>query len=331
MDAQQDFLAQLFSMPTQYGAGVGGIDAYGRNIAASAAQGGLTAGGNGLDMTRAYMDEYRPYDREFMQYVDGIGTDAYAATERARAMGGVQMQTDAQNQQMARQAAAQGISMADPRYAFMRGQQAQQTALSKVMAAMGSDRSTRDEWTKGLGAINAMGLNVGKLGTANLDAATNLGKLGLAAMDSGAAATDRRDQVSAQAAAGMASASASAANAEAANLNARTNAKNSENNYQLGLGKLALDRYGLETGNALNTRKLDDAADANSFSNTFLSSAGGAATNWLVNGGLKTLGNGVSNLFGGGSTNLFDGNNDFSGVTGSNSFDNWATFGSGGD
>ena len=320
MDAQQEFLSQLFSAPTSAGAGVSGVDAYGRNVAASSAQAGLAAGRNGINLANAYETEYRPYDQQFMRYVDNLGSPEYAASQRGRAMTDVQTQADMQRQQMERQGAAAGVNYGDPRFAFMRGQMAQQTALNKVMAAAGSDRSARDEWSKGLGAINAMGLNVGKLGLANTEAAVNLGKLGLAGMDLGGAARDRQTNAMAS----MTSAGSAGAGAAASMYNA-------DKNYQLGLGRLALDRYGLETGNALKVRGLDDAADANSYGNQFLSSMGGAATNWLVNGGLKTLGNGVSSLFGGGNTNLFDGDNDFSGVTGSNSFDNWATFGSGGD
>ena len=324
MDAQQEFLASLFSPPTAAGAGLPGVDAYGRNIASAAAQAGLNAGRNGIGLGNAYATEYRPYDQKFMQYVDNLGSPAYAAAQRAQMMTDVQAQADMQRLQMERQGAAAGVNYGDPRFAFMRGQMAQQTALNKVMAAAASDRSTRDEWSKGLGAINVMGLNVGKLGLSNLEAATNLGKLGLAGMDLGASAEDRRTN-----------AMASMTSAGAAGSGAAASMYNADKNYQLGLGRLALERYGLETGNALKLRGLDDAASANSFGNTFLSSMGGAATNWLVNGGLKALGNGlsngVSNLFGGGSSNFFDGDNDFSGITGSNSLDTWSNFGSGGD
>lgn len=283
-----DYISSLFSPVGGMPAGLDGTDAYGRLVGGGAGRGASVASAAGMAQTNAYENEYRPYDRQFMNYVDSIGSNAYRGEQRGRAMNDVQLQTDAQRQQMERQGAAAGVNYGDPRFAFMRGQMAQQTALNKVMAAMGSDRSARDEWSKGLGAINAMGLKVGEMGMRNQGMSGELAKVGMAGMDMGPAARDRNTQ----AAASMTSAGASAANA--ANSGA-----NSERNYQLGLGRLALDRYGLETGNALKIRGLDTADRANSFGNTFLSSAGGAATNWLINGGAGKLAGGISNLFGG--------------------------------
>lgn len=321
MDINQ-YLSTLFTPLGSTPYGLDGVESYGRNVAGAAAEGSLFAGRAGIDQTRAYEEEYRPYDRQFMNYVDSIGSNGYRGQQRSMAMNDVQLQTDAQRQQMERQGAAAGVNYGDPRFAFMRGQMAQQTALNKVMAAMGSDRNSRDEWSKGLGAINAMGLKVGEMGMRNMELSGNLGKVGMAGMDLGPAARDRNTN-----------AQASMTSAGAAGAGAAASMHNAELNYQLGLGRLALDRYGLETGNALKIRGLDDAASANSFGNTFLSSAGGAATNWLINGGAGKLASGIGNLFGNGSayTNTVDDNNDFNGVTGSNAMDTWATYGSGAD
>ncbi len=294
LDPNTQWLSGLFKQPTPNSSGQGAIDAYGRQVGAAAAQGGLFAGNQGIGMSRSYVDDYQPYDKKYMSYVDSIGTDAYRANERGRAMTSVQQQGDAAQETLRRQAMASGVNYGDPKFAFMQGQNANQTAHNKVMAAMASDRSARDEWSKGLGAINAMGLKVGELGLKNMGMAGDLAKVGMAGMDLGAAAQDRGTQANAASVGAQAAQTNAGANAA----NSETNAQNSIWNRELGLGRLALDRYNIDTGNALKTRAMDDAADANSFGNTFLSSMGGAATNWLVNGGLNKVGSGVKNLFG---------------------------------
>lgn len=336
-DSNMAFIQSLFSHPSANSAGVQAIDAYGKNVAAAAGQGALFSGQTGQGLTRSYVDDYQPYDRKYMDYVDSIGTNAYRANQRGQAMTAVQQQGDQQQAALRRQAMAAGVNYGDPRFAFMQGQNASNTALNKVMAAMASDRSARDEWAKGLGAINAMGLKVGELGLKNMGLAGDLAKVGMVGADLGAAASDRATN----AAANATSAQASSTSAGAAAQNAATNATNADNNYQLGLGRLALDRFNIESGNALKSRAMDEAADANSFGNTFLSSMGGAATNWLVNGGLKSLGNGAKSLFGnsgGGGYNIGvpdNLTNDFSNIdfsSGANSaFDAWSTFGTGAD
>lgn len=324
MDVNQ-YLSTLFASPDMAAmpAGVAGVDAYGRHVAGGAGRAADFTSSQAAALGSAYLNDYMPYDRKFMGYVDTLGSEAYRGQERARAMNDVTLQAEAARQQMERQGAAAGVNYGDPRFAFLRGQLAAQTALGKVMAAAGSDRNARDEWAKGLGAINAMGLRVGELGLRNMDAANNLAKTGLMGMDMGAAAADRNTQ----AAASMTSAGASAANAA-------TNARNTDLNYQLGLGRLALERYNIDTGNAFRTRQLDEQARMGSFGNTFLSTLAGAGSNWLINGGIGKIGSGLSNILGGGSKGGYemDGlTNDFNIPQGSNALDTWATMGTGGD
>lgn len=271
------WLNQLYSTPAGTPGGVPAVDAYGKNVAAAAAQGALGMGTAGLNMTNSYLNDYQPYDKKFMGYVDSIGTDAYRAQQRGQAMTGVQQQSDmarmAQNRDMARM----GVNPNSARFAGVNGALAQQTALNKVMAAMATDRSSRDEWVKGLGAINAMGLKVGELGTKNMAVAGDLAKVGMLGADMGAAAADRQTQ-----------AGAAATGAGAAAMNAGTNAANAANNYQLGLGRLALDRYNIDTGNAYKTSQ-------NSFGNTASNALIGAGAAWLQNGGFNAIANFMKN------------------------------------
>lgn len=315
MDINQ-YLSQLFSLDS-LPQGVPGVEEYGRTMGVAAGNAAQGATGVAGQLMGSYMSDYQPYDREFMRYVDTLGSEAYRGQQRAQAMNAVQMQSDMQRQQMERQGAAAGVNYGDPRFAFLRGQMAQQTALNKVMAALGSDRSSRDEWAKGLGAINAMGLKVGELGTKTFGLANDAAKTGLMAMDLGPAARARETN-----------ANAAMTSAGAAGAGAAASMHNADLNYKLGLGKLALDRYQIENG-----------IKANSLGNVFGSTLAGAGANWLVNGGLNAIGKGLSGglsgLFGSGSAaaagNVYTDYNDFSGVTGNNAMNTWATFGSGGD
>lgn len=293
MTDANDYLSGLFGN----GSGVGAVDAYGKNVAAGAAQGALSAGQAGTRMTDLYMKDYQPYDKKFMGYVDSIGTDAYRAQQRGQAMTGVQQQIDAQKQAQGRQMAAMGVNPNSARFAATNGLLAQQGALSKTMAGMGADRNAREEWKSGLGAINAMGLKMGELGTKNMAVASDLGRTGLAAADLGAAAGDRNTQAGASAT----SAGAAAMNASTASARMGQDQAQFDKNYGLNLGKLALDREALTSGNYLKQQGIDATNSTNSFGNTLVSGLAGAGTKYLFSkDGMQTM----SNLLNGGSSNL---------------------------
>lgn len=272
------WLNQLYSVPAGTPGGVPAVDAYGKNVAAAMAEGGLGYGNAGLRMTNSYLNEYQPYDRKFMGYVDNLGTDAYRAQQRGRAMTDVNMQAGQQMQAMNRNMGRMGVNPNSAQFAAMNGMLAQQNALNKVTAAMGADRSARDEWAKGLGAINAMGIKAGELGIKSGALAADMGKVGMVGADLGASAADRQTQ-----------AGAAATGAGAAAMNASTNASKLAQDMQLGLGKLALERYLGDRQWDYNDRALNNKIDAGSLGNTFVSQVGG---------GLATgIGNAASDAF----------------------------------
>lgn len=278
MTDANDYLSGLFGN----GSGVGAVDTYGKNVAAGAAQGALSAGQTGMRMSDMYLKDYQPYDKKFMGYVDSIGTDGYRAQQRGQAMTGVQQQIDAQQQAQARRMAAMGVNPNSARFAATNGLLAQQGALSKTMAGMGADRNAREEWKSGLGAINAMGLKMGELGTKNMAVASDLGRTGLAAADLGAAAGDRNTQANASAT----SAGASAMNAGTAAAKLGMDQEQFNKNYGLNLGRLALDRETLTTGNAFKQQGVDEK----SFGNSLVSGLAGAGTKWLfTKDGMSTM------------------------------------------
>lgn len=268
-------------------------DKYGRNMASMATQGVEAANGLGMKLGESYANDYQPYDKKFMQHVDMLGSDAYKAQQRGRAVAGVQQASDQQLGQMERRMASMG--MANPALmAKMQSQTAAQTALGQVSAAMDSDQKARGEWVQGIGAINTMGLKTGELGTKYLQMGSELGKVGLAGADMGAGAAARKMQADAS----MASAAAAGSNASASALNAQTNATKTANDYQLGLGSLAARMHEINTGNTLNQAKLDVLKGQSSLpsqvASTGLGILGSAATSYFAKNGL----NGMSNLLG---------------------------------
>lgn len=267
------WLNQLYSVPDGTPGGVGAVDAYGKNVAAGMAQGAMGYGNAGMAMLNSYQNEYQPYDRKFMNYVDNLGTDAYRAQQRGQAMTNVNMQAGQQMQAMNRNLGRMGINPNSAAFAAMNGQMAQQNALNKVTAAMGADRSARNEWAKGLGAINAMGIKAGELGVKAGAVASDMSKVGLAGADLGSVANDRYTNAQAS----MASAGAAGANAAAAGRNADTNALQAQNTYNLGLGRLAYDRWNAGQNWDYNNKALQNKIDAGSLDNTFVSQVVGQA------------------------------------------------------
>lgn len=268
-------------------------DKYGRNMASMATQGVEAANGLGMKLGESYANDYQPYDKKFMQHVDMLGSDAYKAQQRGRAVAGVQQASDQQLGQMERRMASMGMS--NPALmAKMQSQTAAQTALGKSAAAMDSDQKARGEWVQGIGAINTMGLKTGELGTKYLQMGSELGKVGLAGADMGAGAAARKMQADAS----MASAAAAGSNASASALNAQTNATKTANDYQLGLGSLAARMHEINTGNTLNQAKLDVLKGQSSLPSQVVSTGlgilGSAATSYFAKNGL----NGMSNLLG---------------------------------
>ncbi|GAB3359134.1 hypothetical protein [Giesbergeria giesbergeri] len=268
-------------------------DRYGRNMAGMASQGAEAANGLGMQLGQSYAADYQPYDKKFMQHVDMLGSDAYKAQQRGRAVAGVQQASDQQLGQMERRMASMG--MANPSLmAKMQSQTAAQTALGKSAAAMDSDQKARGEWVQGIGAINTMGLKTGELGTKYLQMGSELGKVGLAGADMGAGAAARKMQADAS----MASAAAAGSNASASALNAQTNATKTANDYQLGLGSLATRMHEINTGNAFKQSQLDVLKGQSSLPSQVVSTGlgilGSAATSYFAKNGW----NGVSNLLG---------------------------------
>lgn len=191
VDPVQSVINQIFpgaTTNTGGGTAAGGqnlnaASTYGQNMAAGAIPLLSEQADNGRGLRSSYTNDYKPYDRKFMDYVDSVGTEAYRAQQRGRAVNSVQQQSDQQRGALARQMAASGVNPNSGRMAAMSSSIAQQTALNKVIAAMGADRNARDEWSKGLGAINAMGLSVAKLGQQDTAQAVDIARLGLSAAD----------------------------------------------------------------------------------------------------------------------------------------------------
>lgn len=278
------WLNQLYSVPAGTPGGVPAIDAYGKNVGAAMAQGAQFAGQAGASMTGSYLNDYQPYDKKFMNYADNLGTDGYRAQQRGMAMAGVQQQGNAQMQAQNRQMMAMGVNPNSARFQANNAAMAQQIAMNKVTAAMGADRSARDEWGKALGTINAMGVKVGEMGIKNMGLAGDLSKVGMVGADLGASAADRQTN-----------AGAAATGAGAAAMNAGTNATKVGQDYQLGLGKLALDKYGTDKQWDYYNRQLDSNIDKGSLGNTFGNMAVGAMGDWLKNGGFKTINEAYTN------------------------------------
>lgn len=284
-----DFLSTVFGG----NGGVGAVDAYGKNVAGAAAQGAGAMGQAGIQGIQSYVGQYLPYDRKLMSHVDSIGTDAYRAQQRGQAVNAVQQQTDLQRQVMNRNMTRMGVDPNSARFASMNGMMAGQTALNKVMAANAADRSARDEWVKGLGAINAMGGKLAESSQKSMQTAADMGRVGLLGADLGAIASDRANNAYAN----SASAAASSQNAATNAANAARQATDADRTYSLKLGRLALDREALTSGILFKQQEIDTTNKTNSFGNVVLSGLAGAGTKYVFSkDGMETLGG----LFGGG-------------------------------
>lgn len=284
-----DFLSTVFGG----NGGVGAVDAYGKNVAGAAAQGAGAMGQAGIQGIQSYVGQYLPYDRKLMSHVDSIGTDAYRAQQRGQAVNAVQQQTDLQRQVMNRNMTRMGVDPNSARFASMNGMMAGQTALNKVMAANAADRSARDEWVKGLGAINAMGGKLAESSQKSMQTAADMGRVGLLGADLGAIASDRANNAYAN----SASAAASSQNAATNAANAARQATDADRTYSLNLGRLALDREALTSGILFKQQGIDTTNKTNSFGNVVLSGLAGAGTKYVFSkDGMETLGG----LFGGG-------------------------------
>lgn len=281
-----EWMDSLFSSPTAQG-GVPAVDAYGKNMAAGMAQGASAAGNFGASGMASYMADYQPYDKKLMAHVDNLGTDAYRAQQRGQAMTDVGIQTGNAQQALNRNMARMGVNPNSAAFASSQGQLALQGALGKAQASMAADRGARDEYVKGLGAINAMGNKLSENSVKAMSVAGDLGKTGMIGADLGAAAYDRNTNAQAS----MAGAAASGASAAAAGRNADTAALNAANTYQLGLGRLALDRYNIDNTTAINKNN-----------NSFSTIAGSTLAGYAARYGSDALFNYVKSLGSGGGS-----------------------------
>ena len=288
-----DFLSTVFGG----NGGVGAVDAYGKNVAGAAAQGAGAMGQAGIQGIQSYVGQYLPYDRKLMSHVDSIGTDAYRAQQRGQAVNAVQQQTDLQRQVMNRNMTRMGVDPNSARFASMNGMMAGQTALNKVMAANAADRSARDEWVKGLGAINAMGGKLAESSQKSMQTAADMGRVGLLGADLGAGASDRATNAYAN----SASAAASSQNAATNAANAARQATDADRIYSLNLGRLALEREALTSGNLFKQQEIDTTNKTKSFGNVVLSELAGAGTKYVFSkDGMETLGSLLDSLLNGG-------------------------------
>lgn len=299
-----DFLSTVFGG----NGGVGAVDAYGKNVAGAAAQGAGAMGQAGIQGIQSYVGQYLPYDRKLMSHVDSIGTDAYRAQQRGQAVNAVQQQTDLQRQVMNRNMTRMGVDPNSARFASMNGMMAGQTALNKVMAANAADRSARDEWVKGLGAINAMGGKLAESSQKSMQTAADMGRVGLLGADLGAIASDRANNAYAN----SASAAASSQNAATNAANAARQATDADRTYSLNLGRLALDREALTSGILFKQQEIDTTNKTKSFGNVVLSELAGAGTKYVFSkDGMETLGGLIGGDDDGGYTAAGDANNIF--------------------
>ena len=288
-----DFLSTVFGG----NGGVGAVDAYGKNVAGAAAQGAGAMGQAGIQGIQSYVGQYLPYDRKLMSHVDSIGTDAYRAQQRGQAVNAVQQQTDLQRQVMNRNMTRMGVDPNSARFASMNGMMAGQTALNKVMAANAADRSARDEWVKGLGAINAMGGKLAESSQKSMQTAADMGRVGLLGADLGAGASDRATNAYANSASAAASSQNAATNAAIA----ARQATDADRTYSLNLGRLALEREALTSGNLFKQQVIDTTNKTNSFGNVVLSGLAGAGTKYVFSkDGMETLGSLLDSLLNGG-------------------------------
>ena len=299
-----DFLSTVFGG----NGGVGAVDAYGKNVAGAAAQGAGAMGQAGIQGIQSYMSQYLPYDAKLMSHVDNIGTDAYRAQQRGQAVNAVQQQTDLQRQVMNRNMTRMGVDPNSARFASMNGMMAGQTALNKVMAANAADRSARDEWVKGLGAINAMGGKLAESSQKSMQTAADMGRVGLLGADLGANASDRATNAYAN----SASAAASSQNAATNAANAARQATDADRIYSLNLGRLALEREALTSGNLFKQQGIDTTNKTKSFGNVVLSELAGAGTKYVFSkDGMETLDDLLNGGDDGGYTAAGDANNIF--------------------
>ena len=288
-----DFLSTVFGG----NGGVGAVDAYGKNVAGAAAQGAGAMGQAGIQGIQSYVGQYLPYDRKLMSHVDSIGTDAYRAQQRGQAVNAVQQQTDLQRQVMNRNMTRMGVDPNSARFASMNGMMAGQTALNKVMAANAADRSARDEWVKGLGAINAMGGKLAESSQKSMQTAADMGRVGLLGADLGAGASDRATNAYANSASAAASSQNAATNAAIA----ARQATDADRTYSLNLGRLALEREALTSGNLFKQQVIDTTNKTNSSGNVVLSALAGAGTKYVFSkDGMETLGSLLDSLLNGG-------------------------------
>ena len=288
-----DFLSTVFGG----NGGVGAVDAYGKNVAGAAAQGAGAMGQAGIQGIQSYVGQYLPYDRKLMSHVDSIGTDAYRAQQRGQAVNAVQQQTDLQRQVMNRNMTRMGVDPNSARFASMNGMMAGQTALNKVMAANAADRSARDEWVKGLGAINAMGGKLAESSQKSMQTAADMGRVGLLGADLGAIASDRATNAYANSASAAASSQNAATNAAIA----ARQATDADRTYSLNLGRLALEREALTSGNLFKQQEIDTTNKTKSFGNVVLSELAGAGTKYVFSkDGMETLGSLLDSLLNGG-------------------------------
>lgn len=282
--------------------GSAGVDTYGRNTANAMGQAALATGQAGMRMNDLYFTQYQPHDQKLMNVVDNMGTDAYRSQQRGMAMSGVQQQADAAKQQQFRQMAAMGVNPNSARFQANNAALAQQGALNKVSAGMAADRSARDEYKQGLGAINAMGMKLSEAGQKNMAVSADLGRVGLMGADLGPAAQDRATNASAN----MTGASASAMNAntsaaklaqDATQFDKTLASQNAQfdKTHGINLGNLALNREALTTGNAFKQQGVDYTKDQNSFGNVAANTLLSAGAKWAFTpDGMKAVGNAFS-------------------------------------
>lgn len=312
-----NWVDNLFSSPSG-GSGPAAVDAYGKNVASAAAFGASGMGDAGLKMTNSYLNEYQPYDRKLMSHVDNLGTDSYRSAQRGKAMTDVGIQMGNAQQAMNRNMARMGVDPTSGAAARMGGQLMMQGALGKVQAASAADAAARDEYVKGLGAVNQMGIRTGELGLKSAAMGGDLAKVGLMGADLGAAAYDRNTQAQAS----MTSAGAAAQNAstnaakvaqdaaqfaQSLELDRTKLAQQNEQfgktndlalgrldwDKQYGMGNLAVNRYQIDTNKGLREQEIATAAKAGSLPNMIGSTAAAVGTRYV----LDALGNWVKTGF----------------------------------
>lgn len=279
----------LYTLPAEAPRGAAAVEAWGRNAANGATAAAAELGQAGLRMTRSFESEYQPYDRKFMGHVDNIGSESYRSAQRGKAMSDIGMQTANAMMAANRNMARMGVDPTSGAAMRMNGLMAQQTALAKVNAAAQADRSSRDEWTKGLGAINAMSKNLGEFANKTNASALGYGDLAMKALGSGVSL--RNEEM--RSAPTQSSVTYNQAN-DSRKLDLEEMRINKQ--HEADMARIAASLYGTNAQSAyqnglltLDGRRLDNAAEATKPGNVFLSQVGG---NFATG-----IGNAVGNSF----------------------------------